>query len=181
MKHLIYAFSLLMVTGAYAQNKPVDKVEETKTKTIKVKKDGKIVENKVKVTTTKEQSVITQKKDNSTINNTRVFPEVKVTKTISIDNDNDPFYEATDKIVYYTDDDGTYLFTSNKKGFTMSDAQQNSIGYAARSSNNQYYILNMNNYSGVGYFNNEGYFVVEYYNSDLERLVVKEFKTGTKF
>jgi len=55
MKNLIYAFSLLMVTGAYAQDKPVDKVEETKVKTIKVNENGKIVENKIKVTTKKEQ------------------------------------------------------------------------------------------------------------------------------
>ena len=66
---------------------------------------------------------------------------------------------------------------ANKKGFTLSDAEKNNIGYAARSSNNQYYILNMDNYSGVGYFNNEGNFVVEYYNSDLGVLVNKEFKT----
>ncbi|WP_431134176.1 hypothetical protein [Psychroserpens mesophilus] len=181
MKNLIYAFSLLMVTGAYAQNKPVDKVEETKTKTIKVKKDGEVVENKVKVTTTKEQQVKTKAEKNSTINNDRVFPKVKVTKTVSVDNDNDPFYDSTDKIEYYTNEDGKYLFTSNKKGFTMSDAQNNTIGFAARSTNNQYYILNMNNYSGVGYFNNDGNFVVEYYNSDLEMLVNKEFKTDTKF
>merc|ERR1711974_90033 len=88
MKYLIYAFSLLMVTGAYAQEKPVDKVEETKTKTIKVKKDGKVVENKVKVTTSKTQEVMTTPKDSSTINNKRVFPKVKVTKTISEDLDN---------------------------------------------------------------------------------------------
>ncbi|WP_152611309.1 hypothetical protein [Psychroserpens mesophilus] len=181
MKYLIYAFSLLMVTGAYAQNKPVDKVEETKTKTIKVNKDGKIVENKVKVTTSKTQEVMTTPKDSSTINNQRVFPKVKVTKTISVDNDNDPFYDTTDKVIYYTDENGKYLFTSNKKGFTMSDAESNDIGFAARSTNNEYYILTMDNYSGVGYFNEAGNFVVEYYNADLEMLVTKEFKSDTKF
>ena len=181
MKYLIYIFSLLLITGVYAQDKPVDKVEETKTKTVKVNKDGEIVENKVKVTTSKTQKVMTTPKDSSTINNNRVFPKVKVTKTISVDNDNDPFYDTTDKVIYYTDGNGKYLFTSNKKGFTMRDAESNNIGYAARSTNNEYYILTMDNYSGVGYFNDEGNFVVEYYNADLEMLVTKEFKTDTKF
>jgi hypothetical protein len=73
------------------------------------------------------------------------------------------------------------LFTSNKKGFTISDAERNDIGFAARSSNNEYYILTLDNYSGVGYFNEAGNFVVEYYNADLEMLVTKEFNTDTKF
>lgn len=181
MKYLLYIFSLLMVTGAYAQNKPVDKVEETKTKTVKVEKNGKIIENKVKVTTTKKQDVMTTPKGSSTINNERIFPKVKVTKTVSIDNDNDPFYDTEDKIIYYTDDRGKYIFTSNKKGFTITNPESIDIGFAARSSNNEYYILNMDTYSGVGYFNTKGNFVVEYYNSDLDLLVNKEFKTDTKF
>ena len=181
MKNLVYICFLLLAAGTYAQDQPVDKVEETKTKTVKVNIDGDIVENKVQVTTSKKQKVMTTPEKDSNINNDRVFPKVKVTKTISVDNDNDPFYDTTDKIVYYTDENGNYLFTSNKKGFTMSDTENNTFGYAARSTNNEYYILTMDNYSGVGYFNDDGNFVVEYYNADLEMLVTKEFKTDTKF
>ena len=84
MKKLIIAFSLLMVTGAFAQEKPVDKVKETKVKTIKVKENGTIVEKKVKVTTKKEQEVMTDSSYKGTIDAPRVFPDVKVTKTVSI-------------------------------------------------------------------------------------------------
>lgn len=182
MKHFIYICSLLLVTGVYAQEKtPIDKTKETKTKTVKVKKNGKTVENKVKVTTTKEQAVITTPKKNSTIDNNRVYPDVKVTKTISVDNDNDPFYDSEEKIVYYTNSDGKYAFSKNDKGFKIVSSKQEDLGYAVKSVNNAYYILNLDNYSGVGYFNNEGNFVVEYYNAELDMLIEKEFKTDTEF
>ncbi len=182
MKNLIYLLAFCLVTGVYAQEKkPVDKVEKTKTKTIKVNKNGKVIENKVKVTTSKEQAVMTTPNDSSNINNSRVYPKVKVTKTIQIDNDYDPFYESENKIVYYTDEDGKYAFTQSKNGFEMRTAENESFGYAVKSANNMFYILDVENYSGVGYFNNEGNFVVEYYNSELDMLIEKEFKTDTEF
>lgn len=182
MKRIIYVLSLLMVTGVYAQEKkPIDKTKQTETKTVKVKKDGKTIENKVKVTTTKEQAVVTKPKKNSEIDNNRVYPEVKVTKTISVDNDNDPFYDSKDKIVYYTNTDGKFAFSQDDKGFNIMDANKKSMGYAAKSAKNAYYILNTDNYSGVGYFNDQGDFVVEYYNAELGMLVEKEFKTDTEF
>ncbi|MCK8481859.1 hypothetical protein [Psychroserpens algicola] len=181
MKYLIYTFSLLMVAGAYAQNKPVDKVEETKVKTIKTVEDGKVVENKVKVTTKKEQEVMTDPNYKGTIDAPRVFPKVKVTKTVSVDNDHDPFYESKDKIIYYTKDKNTFKFKAEDKGFMMADENDVMLGSAILSLNKQYYILDINNYSGIGYFNSEGNFVVEYYNSDTKTLVNEEFKNSAKF
>ena len=181
MKHLIYAFSLLMVTGAFAQDKPVDKVEETKVKTMKVKKDGKIIEKKVKVTTKKEQEVITDSTYEGTIDAPRVFPKVKVTKTVSIDSDNDPFYDTTDTIVYYKKDDSRFSFKSSDNGFMMSDENDEMYGSAKRSSQSQYYILNFNNNSGLGYFNADGNFVVEYYNPKTNELIIEAFEVDSKF
>ena len=181
MKNLIYAFSLLMVTGAYAQNKPVDKVEETEVKTIKVEKDGKIVEKKVKVTTKKEQEVMTDPNYKGTIDAPRVFPKVKVTKTVSIDNDNDPFYDTKDTLVYYLKNDNNYAFKSNDKGFMMFTEADKPYGMAIRSSNSQYYLLDMNEYSGVGYFDKKGNFVIEYYDKDTGMTIVEAFEVDTKF
>ncbi|MBR9913808.1 MAG: hypothetical protein GYB32_03105 [Algicola sp.] len=181
MKYLIYTFSLLLVTGAFAQEQPVDKVKETKVKTIKTKKNGKTVENKVKVTTTKEQKVMTDPSYKGTIDAPQVFPDVKVTKTVSIDNDQDPFYDSEDKIVFYNKKDKNYKFQSNKRGFLLSDANNERVGKAMRSSNSQYYILDINNYSGVGYFNKDGNFIVEYYDSDTDMMVVEAFEVTSKF
>lgn len=182
MKNLIYLFSLLMITGLSAQeNTPIDKTKETKTKTVKVDKNGKSIENKVKVTTTKEQAVLTTPKENSKIDNNRVYPEIKVTKTISIDNDKDPFYDSKESIVYYTNAKGKFAFSKEQNGFSIKDAKNQSYGSAFKSINNAYYILNTDHYSGVGYFNDEGQFVVEYYNDDLDMLIEEEFKTDTEF
>ncbi|WP_299336604.1 hypothetical protein [uncultured Psychroserpens sp.] len=181
MKHLIYVFSLLMITGAYAQNKPVDRVKETKVKTVKVNKDGEIVENKVKIVTTKEQEVKTDPDYKGTIDAPRVFPKVKVTKEISIDNDRDPFYDSKDTMMYYNKSDNRFAFKSNDKGFIIFEENEKPFGLAIQSTNKQYYLLDLNTNSGVGYFDKKGNFIVEYYNKDTGMMIVEAFEVSSEF
>lgn len=114
-------------------------------------------------------------------NATRIFPEVKVTKTVRVDNDRDPFYESKNTIIYHTTDDGSYAFKANDKGFMITDKDDAKTGSAILSFNKKYYILDIDNYSGIGYFNNDGNFVVEYYDSDSETLINEEFKSDPEF
>ena len=50
----------------------------------------------------------------------------------------------------------------------MADADGVVYGTAMRSSNRNFYILNMNDYSGVGYFNKDGNFIIEHYDSKTD-------------
>lgn len=178
MKNLILVFALLIGTSIYAQDPVKDKMKETKVKTIKVEENGKMVEKKVKVTTAQEQAVKTKLNTDHYENSTRLETPVKVTKTVSIDNDKDPFYDSTIDFVYYTSKENNYKFTRNDTGFVImtSDGSEDSLfGNARLTSNNAYYLLNTDDYSGIGYFNAEGDFVVEYYDETLKAMVVQTF------
>lgn len=178
MKNLILVCILLIGTSIYAQDPVKDKIKETKVKTIKVEENGKIVEKKVKVTTAQEQTVKTKLDKDHYENSTRLETPVKVTKTVSIDNDKDPFYDSKTNFVYYTYKENDYKFSRNKTGFVImtSNGNEDSIfGNARLTSNKEYYLLSTNEYSGIGYFNVEGDFVVEYYDESLQAMVVKTF------
>jgi hypothetical protein len=178
MKNLILVFALLIGTSIYAQDPVKDKMKETKVKTIKVEENGKMVEKKVKVTTEQEQKIKTKIDSNHYENSNRISTPIKVTKTISIDNDNDPFYDSETNLMYYTSKENDYEFSRNKSGFVImtSDGDKNTMfGNARLTSNKRYYLLNTNNYSGIGYFNAEGDFVVEYYDDVLGAMVIQTF------
>ena len=67
-----------------------------------VKKNGeKEVVREVKETTRKEQEIKTKQYRGNTINGYKVDTPIKVTKTMQIDRDWDPFYDAKGKTCYY--------------------------------------------------------------------------------
>lgn len=182
MKYLVYSLVFLFSAGLYAQDKdPVDKMEETKVKTVKVEKDGKMVEKKVKVTTAKEQKVKSEIEPDHYENSTRIDTPVKVTQTVAMDNDDDPFYDSESTIQYYQLGNNKYTFTQNEGGFivtSMVDDEKMVYGNARLTSQNRYYILNTDTYSGLGYFNSQGDFVVEYYDDNLDAMVIKTFSSS---
>lgn len=186
MKYLMYIAAFLFCFTAFAQektdtknNNPKDVVEETKVKTMKVEKNGKVVsEKKVAVTTKKEQEVKTAIEPDHYENSTRLDTPVKVTKTVKIDSDNDPFFDSETTMVTYKMNDQDYAFTRNDAGFiiTFNGEDATVYGNARLTSLNGYYLLNADNFSGIGYFNSEGNFVVEYYDETLNAMVIQEFE-----
>ncbi|WP_452226917.1 hypothetical protein [Lacinutrix cladophorae] len=181
MKNLIYIFSLLVfTTTAYAQsNNPVDVIEETKVKTVKVKEDGKLIEKKVKVNTVQKQEVKIDPKDRYDLNGNRMDTPIKVTKTVSVDNDKDANYETKTKVTYYKFDNADYAFIPDEKGFIVAvknGDKDKAFGKARYSANNMSYIVTTDEYTGVGYFDKNKTFVIEYYDGESDGLVTKEFK-----
>jgi len=177
MKRLIYLFTFLMIAGTYAQEKdPIDKMEETKTTTIKTNKNGKVVETKVKETIKKEQVVKTVPEAGHKINQNRLDTPVKVTKIVQIDSDSDPFYDTENKVVYYNFNDEKFTFTSDAKGFIISSASNNSYGQARKSMNNHFYIMTIKEQPAIGYFDNDGNFVVEYYDANKDVMVIESYE-----
>ena len=200
MKTLIYIGAFLFCFTALAQEKteekketetktevktekkktnPKDIVEETKVRTMKVEKNGEVDEKKVKVTTKQEQEVKTELQKEHHENSNRVDSPVKVTQSVALDFDNDPFYDSESKSVYYSNQDNEYIFTRNDDGFTVNlndDSNDSVYGNARLTSANRYYLLKTNDYSGIGYFNADGSFVVEYYDETLDAMVVRTFE-----
>lgn len=175
MKYKILALALISFIGVEAQEKEnKDKIVETKTRIINVMEDGKMVEKKVMVKTTKEQEIKTDPKYKGTIDAPRVFPATKVSKVIYIDNDDDPFYDSEAKLTYYKKDGMVYDFNPTNSGFEIIDNKSKKlIGNARFSNNAKVYLLDSNDYTGIGYFN-DNTFIVEYYD-DEGTLIIEKF------
>ncbi|MEZ4802604.1 MAG: hypothetical protein R2797_07495 [Gelidibacter sp.] len=178
MKNLILIAALLMITSVFAQEKkPIDKMEETTTTKTTVNKNGKKVsESTVKVTTRKEQEIKTVQRKGNTPDGDKVDTPIKVTKTIQIDSDSDPFYDVTDKQVFYTYNGEKFTFASDNNGFSMSSPSDTSYGEARKSASNHFYLMTIKGHPGVGYFNGDGSFVVEYYDKDKDAMVMETYQ-----
>ena len=178
MKNLIYIVSFLMATGVYAQEKkPIDKMEQTTTTKTTVNKNGeKVSENTVKVTTKTEQEIKTVQQAGNTTNGDKVDTPIKVTKTIQIDSDSDPFFDASNKTVYYNYNNDKFTFSSDSNGFMMASAENPSYGEARKSASNHFYLMTIKGQPGVGYFDSNGNFIVEYYNKDTDAMIMESYE-----
>lgn len=167
-----------MVTGVYAQQKkPIDKMEETTTTKTTVNKNGeKVSENTVKVTTKKEQEIKTVQRKGNTTNGDKVDTPIKVTKTIQIDSDSDPFYDATNKTVYYNYNNDRFAFTSDSNGFLIASPNDPSYAEARKSASNHFYLMTIQGQPGVGYFDSNGNFIVEYYDKENDAMVMESYE-----
>ncbi|WP_104733740.1 hypothetical protein [Hanstruepera ponticola] len=178
MKNLIYISIFLISANFYAQDKPRSMSETTEVKTVKVNNGEEVVENKIKVTTREEKKVKLDKADADKVNQARVMNSDKmVTKTIEIDNDNDPFYDSEIELVSYIQNGKEYNFVKNANGFTVTKKNaKGEYANAMRSTlDGRYYIFNNKEYSGIGYFDGDGSFVVEYYDNDSNSLLTTKF------
>ncbi len=181
MKNLIIIVSFFMFAGMYAQEKtPVDKMESTKTTTTTIDKNGeKVIMSKVKETTRKEQEIKTEQREGQTVNGDKIDTPIKVTKSIQIDRDWDPFYDTIDKTVYYNLNGEKMTFNSNDSGFLMSSSENNLYGEARKSTNNHFYLTTTRGYPGVGYFDSNGNFIVEYYDKQNSVVVMEIYEASS--
>ena len=100
-----------------------------------------------------------------------------------IDNDADSKYDVLSKQTFYKLGDSGYRFSPNKKGFDIDFSSENAkfkqVGNAWNTSSNQYYIVNESMYSGIGHFDANGNFVIEYYNKDLDVVEIKTYEKAS--
>ena len=180
----ISVLAIMLTSFAIAQEKKAANVDVEETETVTtsyVKKDGKVMKEEVK-TKVKKETPITFEKKTGKLN--REKNPTKVTKTVSINNDWDPFYDEENTVVYYSYDNHYYNFTNDDKGFTVSNMDdKNNVfrsGRAIQLNNSNNYLITTDNYSGVGYFNAEGNFVVKYYDKTNDDVVEIEYVTSIK-
>ena len=176
MKRIILAVALGSFIGINAQENPKEVVKESQTKIIRVKENGKIVEKKIMVSTTKTNDVKLNPGDADKTNQGRIVnAPVKVSKDILIDNDDDMGFD--EKIQYsYVDYNGTiYNFNRMNNGFTIENSAEEALMANVRKSiNKDFYMVDTDQYSGIGYFKGNK-FVIEYYDKDEDILVIEEY------
>ena len=181
MKNLLLLIAIILSGNLFAQEKPKELKQETEVKTITTKDANKTTEKKIKVVTTETASVELADKDKNKTNQDRIEATKTVKKTVFIDNDNDDNYDFLTEETYYVLGDEKYMFTPNKRGFDIAfdknkdNNQFNKVGKAWVTSTSNYYILNGDMHSGIGYFDTNGNFAVEYYNKDTDQVEIKTY------
>lgn len=182
MKNLIYMIALLICGTAIAQEKPTEIKKETAVKVVKYKDGDKTKEGKIKVVTKETSQVKLDKDDVKKLNQDRVPATSKVTRTIMIDNDADKAYDVLTSETFYVNADQDYKFSPSETGFIMALSDDKNefveIGKAWNTHNPGSYIIKGETYNGIGYFDKDGSFVVEYYDEDSE--TIKTIKYNEK-
>ena len=181
MKNLLLFLAIILSGNLFAQEKPKEVKQETEVKTITTKDENKTTEKKIKVVTRETNSVELDDKDKNKTNQDRIEATKKVKKTVFVDNDSDDNYDFLTEETYYVLGDEKYMFTPNKRGFDIAfdknkeNNKFNKVGKAWSTSTNNYYILNGDMHSGIGYFDAKGNFAIEYYNKDTDEVEVKTY------
>lgn len=169
---ILFVFAITM----QAQENPKSvKVEET-TKTIKVKNNKGTTENKLKTIVKEESEVKMNPADKEKVNQERVETPSTVTETNVIDNDTDDTYDFVTKKTYYRHNDLEYTFSPEEKGFQVATkADSKNVGKAIQSSRPNYYFYDADNDRGFGYFDKDGNFTVEYYDSSTNEIKMEKY------
>ena len=181
MKNLKYITLgiFLISTSVFAQNKNKQQKEEVEVKTTKIKDNEKTVENKVKTITIENSDVVLDKKDEFKTNQKRVESPSKVEKMVMIDNDADNAYDLITKDTYYKLGNKKYVFMPNKKGFDMAFDNNGDefvkIGKAIHAHKSDHFIIKDKKRTGIGSFDADGNFMVQFYNESNDNVEVKTY------
>ncbi|MEJ1222933.1 hypothetical protein [Sediminicola sp. 1XM1-17] len=180
MKNLFLIAAFILSGTLLAQVEPTEVKKETEVKTVKTNHGDKVSKKSVKVVTKSTANVELDENDKDKIDQSRVESTAKVEKEVYVDNGDANGYNFLNKETFYVSEGGNYAFSPNKQGFGMTFTPENeesvAIGNSWVSSNEGYYIVDGETHAGIGHFNANGYFVVEYYNNDTKQVEVKVYK-----
>tara|TARA_R110002049_G_scaffold87533_2_gene221922 strand:- start:14595 stop:15149 length:555 start_codon:yes stop_codon:yes gene_type:complete len=180
MKKIILSIGVLLLSvGVTAQQKQKEVKQETEVKTVRVNDGEKISEKKVKVITREEADVELDAMDENKVNQKRIPSTPKVEKTVMVDNDSDYDYDTLSKVSYYKSGDSDYMFSPIAYGFDISKgntaSEYEKIGTAWVSHSKGHYIINGDMHDGIGYFDDQGNLVIEYYSDDSNKIEAKTY------
>jgi hypothetical protein len=178
MKNIIYACLFLFVGSIWAQEIPKNVSEESTVKTVKTDNGSEVVEKKVKVTTREEQDIEFAEKDKNKRDKDIMKSPVKVKKTIEVDNNRGNSYDSKTEIGYYEFNGKQYGFQKEDTGFSVLEKDHetpNNYGRIIKFNRENHYLFQNGNDTGIGYFNEDGSFTIEYYDKKTKTVTSQEF------
>lgn len=169
IKKIIWSIILLSSVSIVAQNKPNQVTNEVTEKTLKIKKNGAVVENSVKISTEIRQAVMTASDDKGKVNGDRIFPPKVVIKTVEIDNDNDEWYDERVKFSYMTDERTDFTLVSQNNDVMIAIEEGNNVSILE---NQKMFVPDENDKSAYIYIDEDG--------SQIEFRIEENWSRGTK-
>lgn len=167
MKNIIYICTLLMVSTAIAQEKPSEVKEEVKVKTIKQNNGENVTKKKIKMVTRETSNVQLDESEEDKINQQRVDAVTKMEKKVMMAKNSNNFTTLS-KVTYYVVDDKNYMFTPKPYGFDLANSNANKeftvMAKAWVTKANGSYIIKGETQNGIGHFDRNGNFIVEYFD-----------------
>ncbi|MDG3582107.1 hypothetical protein [Galbibacter pacificus] len=171
MKSLILSTVLILATSfAFAQNKDV--LEETVTKTTTVKDNKGEEQSQQSVVVRKEQNINLSEADRNKINQERVASPVKITKHETIIDGN--VQTVLDNNASFTCEGVECDFSPSNQGFIIGGNDNTLKATSYKSSSNDF-IVETEKGNGIGYFDSNANFVIEYYDKDQNKIVKRVY------
>jgi len=116
MKNLKITLSLMTVfaMSSISAQETRKIADETAEKTYKIISNDKVIKNSVKVNTTINQEMAFAEEDKGKVDQRRVMPPKKITKTVLIDNNEDDAYDEKIVFSYMAHDKSDFTLVTNK-------------------------------------------------------------------
>lgn len=148
--------------------------EETKTTTVTVD-NGQGKQKVVKKEKTQATQDIELKDAQSNKLNKDIKPTAtKVTKTETVSGTGMPETKVG-QTTYYSMNGRNYMFVTDQTGYQISTPNNLNYGVLRRTSNNNY-IYRTDDRTSIGYFDDNGNFVVETYDNDKDAITIETYK-----
>lgn len=178
MKNLITILVLILGVTVYAQNTNVTK--ETKTTTVTVD-DGTGEPKKLVKTqhTEARQNVEVKQTGRNTLNKDIKETPVKVTETTTISGDGIATQELGETIRYELKGK-TYILIRDNSGFKVYSPENEELGVIRKTSKTTYLYQTKDHKVSLGYFDNNGNFIIESYNNDDDSVKTERFSRITQ-
>src|SRR5690606_14654829 len=168
MKKLVLSSVLVLsMTFAFAQNKDVLEETVTKTKTIVDNKGAEKVSESMLVR--KEQAVELSQEDHGKVNQSRIESPTKVTTHQTVVEGDSKV--MLDKKATFTCNGSECDFTPQSDGFTIASSDDAALNATTYVSSNKNFIVETEKGNGIGYFDDDGNFVVEYFDKSSNELI----------
>jgi hypothetical protein len=173
MKNLAIAILLASGLGATAQvNQNV--IKESKTTTVKVNDGSGTPKKLVRTQNTQAVNEIEIKDgDSKQLNKSTTESTPQVMSSTSVERDNG-FNARVGQISNYQMGGKDYIFVSDKMGYRIATPDNKDFAKIRRASNGQY-LYKTATATSIGYFNQEGNFVVETYDDKADGMTVETY------
>ncbi|MES2811095.1 MAG: hypothetical protein V4670_01365 [Bacteroidota bacterium] len=174
MKTIVTTLAVLFALNSQAQNKNVQTEVKTTVTTIK---DSEGEQKMVKSEVTKEEqkiSVETEKERPDTKNIPMANNPVQVTTATAINTGGKTQVVDVQHSTYFINNGKRYELASDEGGYVMKMPEGRYNAVLRKTSNNNYIYYNKNKYA-VGYFDSEGNFVLETYNTKSDKVSVEKY------